>query len=631
MKKITLLFVFLFVMAANSSRAEEIILRFTADHTCAYAQLDSIRLVNLTQGGAFTLYYPDTVWVNIPTQINLVEGGLSELFVSQNYPNPFSGETDIRIGVPDRDLFGISIYDLTGRKLVEREFVLEQGMHLFRFFACDQPAYIIKVHSKHYSQQQIMIQTAGGRAGAPEISYLGEQMETKSGAVYGDKSFFFEPGEELRFVGYILGDQSVIEDIPFEDTDYVFEFNAGIPAQPSEITGPALVIAEEVGLIYEVDQVESILYEWNFPFGWEVMAGQGTHSIEVTAGTFPGDITVTASNNCGTSEESTLEVMVQYALKLEANPEEGGTVHGAGVYNAGQEVTAAASPSEGYLFVNWTNAAGAEVSSNPQHTFFMPGNNIDLTANFDPLPDGENDGDPGDGAVDIDGNEYLSVYIGAQEWFAENLRVTRYNNGDDIITGLSNADWSNTVDGEIGAYTIYPHDNIDGIDSDAEMIQLYGKLYNWFAAIDERGICPEGWRVPSDEDWLQLTDYLVNQYTEINEDNIGLYLRSCRQVNSPHGEDCETSEHPRWDADLNNNVAGVDQFNFSIFPSGARLKVGPYQGLGGAGYYWTTTHYFGPPLHLGTSRAFFLNSENISASAHNKEAGFGIRCVRDVE
>ena len=631
MKKITFLLLMIFIVTAVKTHGEEITLSFSANHTCAYTQLDSIRLVNLSQGGATTLYYPDTVWTNVPTNVDIVSGGLSDLYLAQNFPNPFSGETSIIIGAPERDVFHISVYDLTGRQLTNQELTLNIGIHHFRFFACDQPAYVLRVKSSTQSEQQIMIQIGGGRKKSPEISYMGESINPRAGESSGNKSFAFVPGDELRLVGYSSGDHAVIEDDPREDTLYVFEINGELPAKPSEISGKDLVIAEETGLVYQVDHVESMTYDWDFPFGWEITDGHGTHSVEVTAGTFPGDITVSASNNCGTSEESILAVTVRYALTLIADPEEGGTVQGGGVYNAGQEVTATAIPNEGHLFVNWTNAAGAVVSSNLQHTFFMPGNNIILTANFNALPDGDNDGDPGHGALDIDGNQYSSVYIGAQEWTVENLRVTKYNNGDEIVTGLSNADWSNTVDGEIGAYTVYPHDNVDGIDSEEEMIQHYGKLYNWFAAVDERGLCPEGWRVPSDEDWLQLTDYLVNQYSEVTEDNIGLYLRSCRQVNSPYGDDCMTNEHPRWDADLNDNVFGIDEFNFSIFPNGVRVKQGHYQGLGGAGYYWTTTHFFGPPLHLGTSRAFFLNSQNISASAHNKEAGFGIRCVRDVE
>ncbi len=630
MKKITLLLLLL-SLTVFKIQGEEIALRFSANHTCAYVQLDSIRLVNLTQGGSTVLYYPDTVWTNVPTNIGVIDGGGGDLYLSQNYPNPFTGETYINIGVPDKDIISVGIYDLTGRALTNSKFTLESGMHRFMFTACDKPAYIINVSSRNYSQQHLMIQIGGGRKSSPVISYIGESIDPRYGHSSGDKSFNFVPGDDLRFIGYALDDHAVIEHAPLEDTDYIFEINGDIPGQPSEISGKELVIAEETGLVYEVDHVEGMVYDWDFPFGWEVTDGHGTHSIEVTAGTFPGDITVTASNNCGTSEESILTVVVKYALVLSANPPEGGTVQGGGNYDAGQEVTATAILNEGYLFVNWTNAAGAVVSTNLQHTFFMPGNSIHLTANFNELPDGDNDGDPGEGAIDIDGNAYASVYIGAQEWTVENLRVTKYNNGDVITTGLSNEEWWNTLNGEIGAYAVYPHTSVDGIDSEEEMIQHYGKLYNWFAVVDERGLCPEGWRVPGDEDWSQLTDYLVNQYTEVTENNVALYLRSCRQVNSPYGDDCMTNEHPRWNADLNDNVAGNDEFNFSIFPSGVRLKMGSYQGLGGAGYYWTTTHYFGPPLHLATSRAFFVDSSGINASAHNKEAGFGVRCVRDVE
>ncbi len=76
---------------------------------------------------------------------------------------------------------------------------------------------------------------------------------------------------------------------------------------------------------------------------------------------------------------------------------------------------------------------------------------------------------------DIDGNEYPTVIIGEQEWMAKNLRVTKYNNGDSILTGLSNEEWANAT---FGAYAVSPHDWIDGLDSEAEVIDAYGIFYN---------------------------------------------------------------------------------------------------------------------------------------------------------
>ncbi len=100
--------------------------------------------------------------------------------------------------------------------------------------------------------------------------------------------------------------------------------------------------------------------------------------------------------------------------------------------------------------------------------------------------------------VDFNGNIYKTVLIGGQEWMAENLRVTHYNNGDAITTGLSNDAWLGTAE---GAYAIFPHENIDNFESEAEVSEAYGKLYNWYAVADARLLCPDGWRVPTDDDW----------------------------------------------------------------------------------------------------------------------------------
>ncbi len=90
-----------------------------------------------------------------------------------------------------------------------------------------------------------------------------------------------------------------------------------------------------------------------------------------------------------------------------------------------------------------------------------------------------------------------SVKIGNQVWMAENLNVDRYRNGDPINTGLTDQQWKVTTQ---GAFAIY--DNIQANDL------VYGKLYNWYAVVDPRGLCPSGWHVPSDDEWTILTDYL---------------------------------------------------------------------------------------------------------------------------
>lgn len=141
--------------------------------------------------------------------------------------------------------------------------------------------------------------------------------------------------------------------------------------------------------------------------------------------------------------------------------------------------------------------------------------------------------------TDYDENVYNTVLIGDQCWMQSNLQTTHYDNGDPIITRLSNDYWMNTTS---GAYAIYPHSQVEGINSDAEMVAAYGNLYNWYAVNDERRLCPEGWRVPSFDDWNQLRNFISGGWQQG-----GHQLKSCRQKNSPLGGDCDTNEHPRWD------------------------------------------------------------------------------------
>jgi uncharacterized protein (TIGR02145 family)/uncharacterized repeat protein (TIGR02543 family) len=394
--------------------------------------------------------------------------------------------------------------------------------------------------------------------------------------------------------------------------------------------------------------------------------------------------------------------MIDYTLTLDANPEEGGSVSGDGEYNFGDEILVEADANEGWEFVNWTgdtqhlddaNAAEAIVT--------MPSDDVTLTANFemidytlvinlepaniatvipDPLPPDYQPGDDiilnfgetitltlypeegwefvewtgdieylddadaaeatltmpaadvsltanfqevddsdiiyGDGVTDIDGNEYVTVIIGNQEWMAENLRVTRYKNEDAIPTGLSNADWSSTTS---GAYAIYNNDD--------DMLEAYGKLYNWYAVDDSRGLCPAGWSVPSDADWTALVNYVVSQGFPNEWDNpngAGNALKSCRQVNSPLGGDCNTSEHPRWNSDGTHH--GFDEFGFSALPGGGRWSDGSFSNVGGYGLWWSAAELSGT---YAWGRSMSSVDGSVGRSSGDKRDGFSVRCLRD--
>lgn len=101
--------------------------------------------------------------------------------------------------------------------------------------------------------------------------------------------------------------------------------------------------------------------------------------------------------------------------------------------------------------------------------------------------------------TDIDGNVYHTVIIGTQEWMVENLKTTKYRNGDTIPEVTGNTAWINL---NTGAYCVYETE-----DKNAQ-IETYGRLYNYYAVTDPRHIAPEGWHIPSITEWETLINFL---------------------------------------------------------------------------------------------------------------------------
>lgn len=225
-------------------------------------------------------------------------------------------------------------------------------------------------------------------------------------------------------------------------------------------------------------------------------------------------------------------------------------------------------------------------------------------------------------AADIEGNIYQTVRIGNQEWFATNLRVTRFSDGTPIPGDLTCDEWRFLTK---AGYRIYPHDQITGINSDDEMKMAYGVLYNWYAAENERGLCPKagGWRVATNEDWNSLFTYVSENYAG----NVADRLKSCRQVDSPFGGDCAAGEHPRWD--YHDIHSGTDDVGFGALSAGFYDWTCVYEAIGTATLWWCADKN----PQTGRNQYIYLRYDagDVFTSENYVSMGLSVRCVRDVQ
>lgn len=208
--------------------------------------------------------------------------------------------------------------------------------------------------------------------------------------------------------------------------------------------------------------------------------------------------------------------------------------------------------------------------------------------------------------IDIDGNSYGSIKIGNHIWMAENLKVTRYRNGDSIPTSNSDSEWSGF---STGASAIYMNEPANSL--------TYGNLYNWFAVDDNRGINPEGWHVPTKEEWIELVIFLGMGFDDAH--SIG--LKGTNEGSKLAG----TAD--LWESgDLKNN-GEFGSSAFAALPGGYRnADWGTYFNVGGYASFWSLTagvSYGAFALELGHKHS------KISLQMSNKRNGFSVRCIKD--
>jgi uncharacterized protein (TIGR02145 family) len=210
--------------------------------------------------------------------------------------------------------------------------------------------------------------------------------------------------------------------------------------------------------------------------------------------------------------------------------------------------------------------------------------------------------------TDIDGNTYNTIQIGDQCWMKENLKTTTYNNGISIPYVADSTAWSNL---STGAYVWY--------DDDIIWKDHYGALYNWYATVDANGLCPSGWHMPTNDEWIILTDYIGGVGIPHGNE-----LKSCRQESSPLGGGCNTNEHPRWDQDYTHY--GTDDYGFSGLPGGYRLFDAIFYSIGSNTIWWTSTENISNTAWGRILGSYF---GNLGEGTYDKPDGFSVRCLRD--
>jgi len=188
-------------------------------------------------------------------------------------------------------------------------------------------------------------------------------------------------------------------------------------------------------------------------------------------------------------------------------------------------------------------------------------------------------------------DEYPYVIIGDQTWMEENLNVDTFRNGDPIPHITDAAEWQKAIEEEEPAWCYY--------NNDPYFKDLYGKLYNWYAVHDERGLAPFGWHVPTDEDWGDL------------ERRVGASSEKLRTKVGWKG----TS----WLGSKGNNESG-----FTAFPGGYRDYDGSFNGVFEEGNWWSSTYY---DLVSAKGRYIKHNDDYLYNDEFNMGIGFSVRCI----
>ena len=185
-----------------------------------------------------------------------------------------------------------------------------------------------------------------------------------------------------------------------------------------------------------------------------------------------------------------------------------------------------------------------------------------------------------------------AIVIGTQQWMRENLDVLTYRNGDIIPQVTDPTAWAALT---TGAWCYYNNDVANGA--------IYGKLYNWYAVNDPRGLAPTGWHVPTDDEWTTLT-------TRLGGTTVA-------------GGKMKVAGTTSWTTP---NTGATNESGFAGLPGGFRSTNGSFYDVGSFGYWWSSTEDYATYAWL---RDLLYINGVIDRASGSKRDGFSVRCLRD--
>ena len=329
----------------------------------------------------------------------------------------------------------------------------------------------------------------------------------------------------------------------------------------------------------------------DYNIAWEDVTGWITPSGEMQTLTAGGSVTFSGTY---TEEPTTGTIVIDPEPDALNAP---WSLSGPGGYsNSGNGDLTLTDLDIGDYTITWENVSGWFVPPGEMQAL-TAGGTVTFSGTYTEAPDSTGT------VTDIDGNVYQTIKIGDQWWMMENLKVTHYRNGDPIPNVTNGGTWSGLT---TGAYCEY--------DNDPGNVATYGRLYNWYAVDDSRSIAPEGWHVPTDEEWKQLEMYLGMSQAEAD---------ATGWRGTDEGGKLKEEGTTHWNSP---NTGATNESGFTALPAGYRVGSGYYNSIGFDTRIWSSTTY---DQNIAWYRFLQYNHADAYRNGDSKNTGFSIRCVRD--